>query len=157
MVLILKIGFHTEFKAVMTGSMEPELPVGSLLVIIPAEYDDIAIGDDITYVRDEQLTLVTHRVISKDEENRRITTQGIANNTPDASTSYDNVLGKVRMSIPLIGYAVIWLSTASGIITVVTVAVALAVLFVLIKYVFKKPQPEELSESDNEQNEDRSE
>ncbi len=144
-MLVLRLVFHTEFKVVLTGSMEPELHVGSLLVIMPAEYDDIAIGDDITFVRDEELNLVTHRVIAKDDENMTITTKGIANNIPDKPTIYENVLGKVRLSIPLIGYIGVWLSTPSGIIAVVTIAAVIVLGIILLK-VFRKPSPEETEE-----------
>lgn len=119
-------------KAVLTGSMEPEFPVGSLLIINPTDYEDIAIGDDITYVRDENLTLVTHRVIAKDDETRHITTQGIANNSPDPPAMYENVVGKVVYHIPIIGYFVIWTSTLQGkiiCVIIITALVAISLLF----------------------------
>ena len=134
-VLVPKLCLGVEMKAVMTSSMEPELPVGSLLVIVPADYEDINIGDDITFIRDENLTLVTHRVISKDDTSQKITTQGIANNTADAPTSYQNVLGKVALHIPYIGYAVILLSTTKGkIIAVILILALLSISILTDKY-----------------------
>lgn len=35
--------------AVLTGSMEPVLPVGSLLVVVPMSFDELKVGQDITY------------------------------------------------------------------------------------------------------------
>lgn len=131
-VLISKLIFGVKMKAVLTGSMEPELPVGSLLIIAPASYEDIAIGDDITFVRDEQLTLVTHRVIGKDDETQHITTQGIANNTADKPTLYQNVVGKVVFHIPYVGYLVIWTSTLKGKIICVIIIAALVAFGILI-------------------------
>lgn len=131
-VLISKLVFGVEMKAVLTPSMEPELPVGSLLIISPAEYEDIKIGDDITFVRDKNLTLVTHRVIEKDDSTQTITTQGIANNSPDSPTSYANVVGKVKFHIPLVGYFVIWTSDLKGKIIcgiIIAALVALSILF----------------------------
>ena len=148
--LVMKLIFHVELKAVLTGSMEPELPVGSLLVIVPADYEDIQIGDDITFVRDETLTLVTHRVVEKDAEKQTLTTQGIANNTLDAPTSYDNVVGKVRASIPLIGYVGLWLSTPTSVIIVVTAIISLIIVSLLIRYVFF-PFPGENDEAKEEE------
>lgn len=130
-VLISKLGFGIEMKAVLTGSMEPELPVGSLLIIRPAEYEEIKVGDDITFVRDKNLTLVTHRVIQKDDETKRITTQGIANNAPDKPTSYENVVGKVVFHIPVVGYFVIWTSTVKGKVICGIIIVALVALSIL--------------------------
>lgn len=131
-VLISKLVFGVEMKAVLTGSMEPELSVGSLLIIKPAEYEKIEVGDDITYVRDKNLTLVTHRVIKKDDETQKITTQGIANNSPDNPTSFENVVGKVVFHIPFVGYFVIWTSTVKGKIIcgiIIAALVALSILF----------------------------
>ena len=144
---MLRLVFHTEFKVVLTGSMEPDLHVGSLLVIMPAEYDEIEIGDDITFVRDEELNLVTHRVIAKDDDKMTITTKGIANNTPDKPTIYENVVGKVRFSIPLIGYIGVWLSTPSGVIAVITV-VAVIILGILLLRLFRKPAAKDGKESE---------
>lgn len=131
-VLISKLVFGVEMKAVLTGSMEPELSVGSLLIIKPTEYEEIKVGDDITYVRDKNLTLVTHRVIKKDDETQKITTQGIANNSPDNPTSFENVVGKVVFHIPFVGYFVIWTSTVKGKIIcgiIIAALVALSILF----------------------------
>ena len=126
--LVLRFVFNMELRAVLTPSMEPELPVGSLLFISPASYEDIRIGDDITFVRDESLTLVTHRVIEKDDSTKRITTKGLANTTADAPTSYDNVVGKVVFHIPLVGYIVIWTADISGkIICGIVIAALVAV------------------------------
>lgn len=131
-VLVAKLGFGVEMKAVLTSSMEPELPVGSLLVITPASYEEIEIGDDITFVRDENLTLVTHRVIEKDDERQYITTQGIANNTADNPTSYENVVGKVKFHIPYIGYLVIWTSDLKGKIICCIIIAALVAIGLLL-------------------------
>lgn len=134
-VLVPKLCFGVEMKAVMTASMQPELPVGSLVVIVPTDYDDINIGDDITFVRDESLTLVTHRVIEKDDSSQRLTTQGIANNAADAPTSYQNVVGKVVWHIPFVGYLVIWLSTLHGkIIAVIIIAALVSISLLFDKY-----------------------
>jgi len=130
-VLVSKLVFGVEMKAVLTGSMEPELPVGSLLIISPAEYEDIKIGDDITFVRDKNLTLVTHRVIEKDDETQKITTQGIANNSADKPTSYGNVVGKVAFHIPFAGYFVIWTSDLKGKLICGIIIVALVALSIL--------------------------
>lgn len=131
-IIIPKLFFGVEMKAVLTGSMEPELPVGSLIVITPIEYENIKVGDDITYVFDEKLTLVTHRVIKKDDSTKKVTTQGIANNTADAPVSNDNIVGKVVFSIPLLGYLIIWTSTLQGKIIAVIIIVALVAVSIIL-------------------------
>ena len=148
--ILLKFVFHVQLKAVVTGSMEPELPVGSLLVISPIQFEDINIGDDITFVRDEKLTLVTHRVIEKNETRMTITTKGIANNTKDAPTDYRNVVGKVRFCIPVLGYVGLWLSTPTGIIIVITVLILLIIIGLLIRVIFTPSKEDKAEETDNE-------
>lgn len=139
LVLIPKL-FGIQYFAVTSGSMEPEIPVYSLIVVVPAEYDDIQIGDDISYVRDEQLTVVTHRVIEKNDAEQRITTQGIANNTPDPSTSYDNVLGVVKFHLPNVGKIFILLDTLQGKIIAITVILALFIISLLIGKLTEKTE-----------------
>lgn len=142
-VLLCKLVFHIEMKAVLTGSMEPDLPVGSLLLISPAEYDDIEIGDDITFVRDANLTLVTHRVIRKDDASQEITTQGIANNVPDNPTSYANVIGKVIFHIPYAGYLVIWTSDLTRKLLFCILIVVLVVFSLLFSEEKKDPKTQQ--------------
>lgn len=148
-VLALKFVSHAEMRAVLTGSMEPELPVGSLLIILPAPYDEIQIGDDITFVRDQNLTLVTHRVIEKDDESQTITTQGIANNVPDSPTRYANVVGKVVFDIPYAGYFVIWTSELKGRVICGIIIVALVAFSFLFSGDGKQKQDKKINKNND--------
>lgn len=138
--LVIRFVCNMELRAVLTPSMEPELPVGSLLFIKPASYQEIRIGDDITFVRDESLTLVTHRVTEKDDSTQRITTKGLANTAADAPTAYENVVGKVVFHIPLVGYIVIWTANTSGKIICGIVIAALVAVSILWSH-FKPQKP----------------
>lgn len=53
--------------AVLTGSMEPELPVGSLVYIRDVDPSDVKPGDAITFEL-ESGTLVTHEVFEVDSQ-----------------------------------------------------------------------------------------
>lgn len=105
----LKIaGFRT--FTVMSGSMEPEYPVGSMIYVKPINYKSLKVGDVISYVANNDKTIVTHRIVaierdSKDPETLRFKTQGDANSAPDANlVHYKNVLGTPVIIIPHIGY-----------------------------------------------------
>ena len=88
---------------VVSGSMEPNIPVGSLVYIKEVSFDDISVGDIITFKMGDNV--VTHRVNMIDQENQMIQTKGDANDSADGSMlSMDNVLGKMAFSVPLIGY-----------------------------------------------------
>ena len=89
---------------VLSGSMEPEYHVGSVGYVEKSSIDDIEVGDVITfYINDN--TVVTHRVIDKDNDTESFHTKGDANETEDGgSVAYDKVVGKVVLNVPYLGY-----------------------------------------------------
>jgi signal peptidase I len=95
---------------VLTPSMEPSLPPGTLVVVRPTSVDDIRIGDVATYqLQSGQPELVTHRVIGISHSTggtTTLTTQGDANGEPDAApVTPEQIKGVVWYSLPWIGYA----------------------------------------------------
>ena len=89
---------------VLSGSMEPKYHVGSVVYVEKSSIDDIEVGDVITfYINDN--TVVTHRVIDKDNDTESFHTKGDANETEDGgSVVYDKVVGKVVLNVPYLGY-----------------------------------------------------
>lgn len=104
--------------AVLSGSMEPEYHVGSLLYVLPCDTEKLKTGDVITFAVSDDMT-ATHRIASVNEgETLSFTTKGDANDTPDAeSVDYRNVLGKPAFSIPLLGNLITFIKKPAGIIT----------------------------------------
>ena len=89
---------------VLTGSMEPNLPVGSVIYYKEAAKEDIKEGDIITFKgRDNQF--ISHRV-SRILGDGEYQTKGDANNVDDAlPVYYKDVKGKVlNKAIPYIGH-----------------------------------------------------
>lgn len=91
-----------------TGSMTPAYPVNTVVVVKPyGSFEEIQVGDVVTYVMNEEGATVTHRVVSIDTASGTVTTQGDANDTADASpVLYGNIVGKVIIGIPKVGEAV---------------------------------------------------
>ena len=90
---------------VLSGSMEPELPVGSV-ILTTTHPDRIGTQDVITYRAGQQL--VTHRVSRIEGES--LFTKGDANPSEDpCPVKADQIAGKVISCIPYAGYLVIWL------------------------------------------------
>lgn len=117
--------FGVEYRSVITGSMTPEIPVGSLVIIVPTPADDIRIGDDISFVTVGE-KVVTHRVIDINLEEDKFVTWGIANspNAIDAPNRYENILGVVKVRIPKLGFVFNWLGKPHGkIITIMAILV----------------------------------
>ncbi len=94
---------HIEPRIVLSGSMEPAIPTGSIcLVDKDVPMDEVEIGDVIAFFIDEQ-TMVIHRTIRKHVKG--IETQGDANDVSDGiSATEDTYAGMVVLSIPVIGY-----------------------------------------------------
>lgn len=95
-----------EVRIVMSGSMEPAIPTGSIVVVQARE--QYAVGDVITFGDDSPGGLpTTHRIIDtilQDGELAYIT-QGDANESPDLEpTRADSVRGAVLVHVPFLGY-----------------------------------------------------
>ncbi len=98
-------GYH--IYTVVSGSMEPAIPIGSLLYIQEAPPEDMVKDDVIAYYGGRDATaIITHRVVENRVFMGEFVTQGDANSAEDkAPIPYDNVIGKVRLSIPRAGKA----------------------------------------------------
>jgi signal peptidase len=92
---------------VVSGSMEPTYPVGSIVVVLPVAAYEVAPGDVITYQRAPGVAeFVTHRVVDvhADTEPRTFTTKGDANRVLDADpVAAGAVRGRVAFHVPLVG------------------------------------------------------
>ena len=90
---------------VLSGSMEPVYPVGSMIYYKSSDFEDIKEGDVITF-RLGGGTLATHRVIRKDDENQEFITKGDNNQSEDVEpVSYEAVAGKTqKVVIPYVGF-----------------------------------------------------
>lgn len=123
--------------AVLSGSMEPAYPVGSMVYVGKTDAADIQVGDVITFYMAGD-TLITHRVVSKDEEAGGFTTKGDANNTEDGGlVPYDKVVGRVLLRIPYLGYVSSYLSSRSGNIIVITLIIV-TLIFSFLPGLFKE-------------------
>jgi len=149
--------FGYSFMNVITWSMEPEIPQGSLVIVKQVPKESIQIGDDITYTKDPE-TSVTHRVISitEDFENsgeRGFETQGIANDTPDFDiVPAVNVVGVVQASVPLLGSGLAWLR--NNLIMLAGFTIGIILLAVLLKGALMK-SPVEANEKGKKPKESR--
>jgi signal peptidase len=72
---------------IVTSSMEPSMPPGTLVVVEPVDPDEISVGDVVTYqLQSGNSTVVTHRVVSAGTTmagEQVFQTQGDANDSPD--------------------------------------------------------------------------
>lgn len=115
--------------AVLSGSMEPTIPVGSIVYV--KTVDDPATlqpGDICTYTLADGETMVTHRVVSVDPDSQTLVTKGDANETDDGDINFAQVFGKTQFHLPYLGYIAINAKTPVGIMTVCGVLVVVLLL-----------------------------
>jgi signal peptidase len=128
----LKIPF--EMKIVRSGSMEPDIPTGSLVVIQPSHV--YRIGDVITFGPDTPTSVPTsHRIISERDADGTTyyTTKGDANNAADeGEVAKDKVIGRITFSLPYAGYVLAFSKTKNGFFMLVVIPASLVILCELI-------------------------
>ena len=110
--------FGYEVKVVQSGSMEPAIKTGGIVVIAPTK--NYRVGDVVTYGRDTRGKIpVTHRII-EDAGRGYYVTKGDANQNTDPKTVAErNIIGKVVLSIPYLGYAIQFARTPLGFILLI--------------------------------------
>jgi signal peptidase len=105
------------------GSMEPTIPLGSVVAVANVELARIAPGDVVT-LKDGDRPVFTHRVIDVrlDEAGARsFVTQGDANAFVDADpVPAQAILGRVEFHVPVLGFLLAMLSAPTGILSVLS-------------------------------------
>ena len=127
--------FGLRVDAVLSGSMEPELKTGSLVVTRSVKPEAVAVGDIITF-RSATVgeTLITHRVIGVGQgSSLYFETKGDANEDPDPFTvPARNLVGKVCFNAPYWGYATEFLKTPLGFLFAVVIPGSILVAVYII-------------------------
>ena len=104
------LGFTPSIIA--SGSMQPALNPGDIVLIISAPAATIKVGDIIQYRTTD--APIIHRVIDKYEASGSLwfITQGDANNAPDDPVNERQITGKAIFTIPQLGWVSIYVKTA---------------------------------------------
>ncbi|TKX86493.1 signal peptidase I [Halorubrum sp. SS5] len=145
---------------VLSGSMEPAMSPGDVIIVNSVPAAAIERNDVITFGGQGGDTPTTHRVIEvvEREGTTAFRTQGDANEDPDGSlVTPDQLQGKVLspggylLVIPLIGYLINFASTQSGFVLFVALPVSLLVLNEIWNVIASaRPNPETDSSDDAE-------
>lgn len=107
-VLVPRLAGATPYT-VLTGSMKPSYPPGTLVVAKPIAAEDIRTGDVVTIqLESGQSGFVTHRVVKVSTNlsgDQSFQTQGDANNVPDGDLRQpEQIRGKLWYSVPYLGH-----------------------------------------------------
>ena len=127
--------FGVQVYGVLTGSMEPSYPTGSLIYVKPVDAADLRVNDVITFSISPGV-IATHRIVEVVWDEQRpgylsYRTKGDANKDVDAAlVSANNIIGKAMFAIPQLGYVANYIQQAPGIY------VAILVCGLMIAFVF---------------------
>lgn len=111
-VVPMATGSHT--YSVLTSSMRPHLPPGTLLISRPVPFESLKVGDVITYqLESGRADVISHRIVSTTPDqqgNTELITQGDNNDFPDEAPVREvQVRGKLFYAVPYAGFLANWL------------------------------------------------
>ena len=115
---------------IISESMEPEIPVGSLVLVKRTDCDSLKKGEIIAFYHNG--TVVCHRIVLNNYFEEKITTKGDANQNVDIEdVEYNEVIGVIKYHYPLLGTLGSYFSTASGKLLLAELIVCATLLFVV--------------------------
>lgn len=123
--------FGFNFFRVQSGSMEPTLQIGDVIMVQKTSAKDIHKGDIVSYKADEgemDGNIVTHRVITEPRsqgDGYILLTQGDANDLPDPEITSDQLIGKYVTTLWLMGKLYSFFLTPVGLVTMIVVIIGL--------------------------------
>jgi signal peptidase len=146
--VLFAAGYRT--VAVYSGSMEPQLHVGSVVFVKAIDSADVRVGDVITF-QDPRTPgrLITHRVVKRFTHKGELVyrTKGDANASVDPWTiSLPGTVGRASFDIPVVGYALVYAKTREVRATLL-VLFALVLLAWLLARIWRTPKPEPAAEA----------
>lgn len=115
---------------VVSGSMTPEIPIGSIVYVKPTEPESVQHNDIIAFQSGD--SVITHRVVTNHIVEGEFTTKGDANPVEDEKrVNYNELIGKVERYYPYLGELLVVYSTNVGKFYIVLFAACGAMLNIL--------------------------
>ena len=128
-----------ELYTVITGSMEPNVPVGSLVFVKDVDPVEVQEKDVIAfYGGKDSNAIITHRVVENRVFMGDFITKGDANSDNDMNpVEYEELIGRVELSVPYVGTVAQFLTSLEGKITAASI-IGLAVVLNILGSVLDK-------------------
>lgn len=130
-----------KFYTVLSGSMEPTIETGDLIIVEEVSPDDINVGDIISFKSANTNNIVTHRVFAVvNEDEVKFKTKGDANNVEDNSlVDAKDLQGRYVRKLHSFGYVVNYIehNIIRIFITLIIVIIACVVITKVIKELIK--------------------
>lgn len=140
--VIFNIASGMKGYAVTSDSMTDTLKTGDIVFSKKVSFDELKIGDIVTVGSDETKEYFTHRIVGIDKKKKTITTRGDNNPENDPmDTSSERIVGKMRYSVPLLGFITIAFGKISqpvGLIIFAGIAIVLIGINIILTSIKKK-------------------
>ena len=92
---------NIDARRIATSSMEPDFPIGSVVLIKRVHVDEVAVGDVVSYSYPQAPRYVLlHRVVGVDQD--RVTVRGDATSVEEV-VAKSNIRGVYVLGIPYVG------------------------------------------------------
>jgi|GEM_PF-6065774 len=134
--------FGIGYANVPTGSMEPNIHVGDMIIFQSRPMEDYEVNDVIVYVRDEgeeSEKLIVHRIVEITDG--QIITKGDANQESDNPKRMGTVVGRVVFRIPVIGLVADFIKTPVGFLCVAAFIVVIIIINLIVIAVMNRRHP----------------
>lgn len=129
LIVLFPIKGNYQIKIVQSGSMEPSIKTGSIVVIKSRE--NYAVGDVVTFGKDTKEDIpTTHRIVSSRAIEGVIvfTTKGDANKSSDIKEiREDEIHGKVLFSVPFLGYMIDFARKPIGFVILIVIPAVIVI------------------------------
>lgn len=120
-VLIPTLFVAWNASAIESGSMEPAIERGDVVVFQPAQSSPLASESVIRFRLSDSEGTVVHRIVDHDAASDVYTTQGDANPTVDSDlVPFEQIEGVGALLVPLIGYPLLWVQERQYLFLVLT-------------------------------------
>lgn len=136
---------------VTSGSMEPKLPVGSLIYVKNINKDNLKKNDIITFYIDDSDIIATHKIYEVNREEKKIITYGINNKDENGNfmldanpVGFSEIIGKEILCIPYLGYVNKFVTTSPGLYIIVSITI----LVIIISFIFDNKKKEEVNKNE---------
>jgi signal peptidase len=155
--------FGYQIKTVLSGSMEPEIKTGSIILVKEIEdKTSLQVGDVITFYQSFD-RVVTHRIVEVIHSGEEVLYRTKGDNNPDPDMTLvlsDNVLAKYTgITIPYLGYVAQYANTTVGIFLLLVIPGVILLCYSIIQFYLafqeskkqKKSKPMEESHGTNQE------
>ena len=140
--------FGIQTFVVTSGSMEPQIPVGSLVYVEKVDPLDIEVGDTITFYLKDTNVVATHQVYEVDLHNKLFRTQGINNFDEDGNilhdaepVHYDSLIGRKCFCVPVLGNVNRFCTTAPGYYILMAAVIGVVAISIVVDLIPQRQTP----------------